>query len=71
MKKILAFVLLAAAAVSALPDPAEAWMCVATSSRARGWGTSGSMVAAKNRALSECAVRTPRGRTCYIRYCRP
>ena len=50
----------------------SAWVCRATSSTGSwgaGWHTS-SLNFAKRRALVECAVRTPRNRTCFIRWCR-
>ncbi|MGD0640114.1 MAG: hypothetical protein ABSC22_05140 [Roseiarcus sp.] len=51
--------------------PAEAWYCSARGSTgATGWGTSANLGYAKTIALRECAVRTPRGATCYIMYCR-
>ena len=34
-----------------------------------GWGRSYNAYRARAIALSQCAVRTPRGYTCYIRYC--
>ena len=58
-------------ALTVMPTSASAWYCRATgSSGAWGWGSSGSLSAAKSRALAECAVRTPRNHVCYIRYCR-
>jgi hypothetical protein len=51
--------------------PAEAWYCSARGTTgATGWGTSGYLATAKTIALRECAVRTPRGATCYIMYCK-
>lgn len=51
--------------------PAAAWYCSARSTTgATGWGTSGYLATAKTIALRECAVRTPRGATCYIMYCK-
>jgi len=38
--------------------------------RAYGWGKSPNLASAKRTALSECAVRTPRGQTCRITSCR-
>ena len=50
---------------------ANAWVCRATSSTgSSGWASSGNLGYARQRALLECAVRTPRGRVCYIRSCR-
>jgi hypothetical protein len=51
--------------------PAEAWYCSARGTTgATGWGTAGYLATAKVIALRECAVRTPRGATCYIMYCK-
>jgi hypothetical protein len=51
--------------------PAAAWYCSARGTTgATGWGTSGYLATAKGIALRECAVRTPRGATCYIMFCR-
>jgi hypothetical protein len=51
--------------------PAEAYYCSARGTTgASGWGRSASLGYAKLIALRECAVRTPRGATCYIMYCR-
>ena len=48
---------------------ASAWTCVARSrTGSYGWGA-GSLGYARGRALVECAVRTPRGYTCYITSC--
>jgi hypothetical protein len=47
----------------------KAWYCFASSPSASGWAT-GSLNAARSAALAQCAVRTPRNQTCYIRYCR-
>ena len=52
------------------PQSAEAYKCYARSSQASGWGYhTHSLNYARRRALSECAVRTPRGYTCYITSC--
>ena len=51
--------------------PAAAWYCSARGTTgASGWGTSAYLATAKGIALRECAVRTPRGATCYIMYCK-
>lgn len=51
--------------------PAAAWYCSARGTTgATGWGTAGYVATAKAIALRECAVRTPRGASCYIMYCR-
>ncbi len=74
MKKYLAVAAVAAAAFSTFsfvsPSTAEAAYCEARSRYASGWGRSQSMSNARQRALYECAVRTPRGYTCYITFCR-
>lgn len=64
----------AAVLFASLPvSQAEArWVCRASSSTGSwgmGWHTS-SKSYARARALLECAARTPRNRTCYIRSCR-
>lgn len=51
------------------PSTAEAAYCTAASPYATGWGQ-GSLSYARARALRECAIRTPRGYTCYITSCR-
>jgi hypothetical protein len=49
---------------------AEAWYCRATSPTGSwGWGTSPSRGRAAGIALSQCAIRTPRGFVCRLRYC--
>ncbi|MCE1234982.1 MAG: hypothetical protein LWW93_01360 [Hyphomicrobiales bacterium] len=55
-------------AVSA--QEAAAWQCTARSRAAMGWGVSSSRSSASQRALRECAVRTPRGMMCRITRCR-
>ena len=73
MKKYLAVAAIAAAAFATTsfvtPSSAEAAYCVARSPYASGWGQ-GSLSYARRRALHECAIRTPRGYTCYITSCR-
>lgn len=73
MKKYLAIAAIAAAAFTtfsfASPSTAEAAYCEARSRFASGWG-SGNLAYARNRALYECSVRTPRGYNCYITHCR-
>ena len=63
---------LAAAAVFLLlsVESASAWTCTATSRYASGWGMSPYRATASSIALSQCAVRTPRGHMCRIRTCR-
>lgn len=51
-------------------DAAGAWTCTATSRVASGWGMSPYRGTAQQIALSQCAVRTPRGLMCRIRTCR-
>jgi hypothetical protein len=51
------------------PTAAHAAYCEARSAYSSGW-VSGSLNYARRRALAECAVRTPRGYTCYITGCR-
>lgn len=70
MIRIAAFVLgLCALAMSS--SEASAWYCRATSgSGAWGWGSSASLYRAQRIALYQCAIRTPRGYVCRIRYCR-
>jgi hypothetical protein len=54
----------------AMSTPAEAFYCSARGTTgATGRGRSGSLGYARAIALRECAVRTPRGATCYIMYC--
>jgi hypothetical protein len=51
---------------------AQAWGCEARSPSSRGWSSGyNSRAQAQRRALQECAVRTPRNRTCRITYCDP
>lgn len=73
MKKYLAIAAAVVAVWSMLsfvaPSPAEAAYCQARSRYATGWG-SGTLTNARRRALYECAIRTPRGYTCYITRCR-
>jgi len=57
-------------AASAYEAAAASWYCTAHSPRAYGWGKSPNLASAKRTALSECAVRTPRGQTCRITSCR-
>ncbi len=48
-----------------------AWTCYANSrTGSYGWAVNRSLHTAQRRALWECARRTPRGYTCYIRSCR-
>lgn len=73
MKKYLAAAAIAFAAFAGssfvTPSTAEAAYCTAASPYATGWGQ-GSLNYARRRALYECAIRTPRGYTCYITSCR-
>jgi len=70
MKKLLTSAVFAASALALMSTEASAWYCRATSSSASGWATRGWVDAAKRAALNQCAIRTPRDQTCYIRYCR-
>lgn len=71
MRQIRTTAILAILASVVMTVDANAWVCRATSSTGSwGWGSSSSLQAARARALAECAVRTPRNRTCYIRSCR-
>lgn len=67
MKKVKALFFFAA--VAAAPLAQAGWYCEAASWSAYGWGSSGSYNGARNRALSECAVRTPSTQYCYITNC--
>jgi hypothetical protein len=73
MKKYLAIAAIAAGAFTTVsfvsPTTAQAAYCEARSAYATGWG-SGNINYARRRALNECAIRTPRGYTCYITGCR-
>ena len=71
MKKLLASAIGAACVLVLVTTEASAWYCRATSPSAYGWGHNYYRSRAAARALAECAVRTPRWQTCYIRYCRP
>ncbi|MCW5681260.1 MAG: hypothetical protein KF794_03385 [Xanthobacteraceae bacterium] len=72
MFKYLAIGLVAAGTfMFATSNDAHAYRCRADSPQAYGWGYhSNSLRYARDRALYECAVRTPRGYTCYITSCR-
>ena len=70
MKSLLAAIVVAATLATAIPSPASACYCSARGTTgASGWGRSGNLGSARIIALRECAVRTPRGATCYIMYC--
>jgi hypothetical protein len=71
MKKFAAITLAAVVLLLMVPGEAAAWYCVARSPSATGWATNSSRARAVRRALRECAVRTPRYQTCYLRYCNP
>ena len=64
--------LVVAAAVAMIPSQASAaWTCGARGTTgATGWGYSVSLYRARRIALANCAVRTPRGYTCYLTGCR-
>ncbi len=60
----------AALILAAWPSEASAWFCRAGSATgAYGWGRSVSLYRAQRIALWQCAIRTPRGVWCHIRYC--
>lgn len=73
MKKYLVIAAVSAAAFTSVsfvtPSTAHAAYCEARSAYATGWG-SGSLYQARRNALHHCAIRTPRGYTCYITGCR-
>jgi hypothetical protein len=70
MKSLLAAIVVVSTLAMAIPSPASAWYCAARGTTgASGWGRSGNLGSARIIALRECAVRTPRGATCYIMYC--
>lgn len=49
---------------------ASAWYCRAVSPTGSwGWGASYNLYSAKRIALRQCAVRTPRGFTCFLQGC--
>lgn len=74
MMKKMALIMASAAAFAALvtaaPSQAYACYCEARSSSAWGWGQHGSCARAQAIALTNCAVRTPRGYYCYVTFCR-
>jgi len=70
IKSVIAVRALAGLLIPAAPTDAAAVTCYAGSRTGSwGWGRAGSLRAAQRRALYECAVRTPRGYTCYITRC--
>lgn len=55
-----------------VPTDASAWYCQARAPNgAWGWGRAVSRLAANRIALTNCAVRTPRGLVCYTTSCVP
>jgi len=71
MRSVCSTGLIVAAVALMAATEANAWVCRATSSTgSSGWGSSSSLGYAQRRALAECAIRTPRGRVCYLRGCR-
>ncbi len=54
---------------AAIPAKAYACYCEARSNYAWGWGQHASCGRAKQIALTQCAVRTPRGAYCYVTFC--
>jgi hypothetical protein len=53
-----------------LTEVAHRWTCIARSRVAYGYGISTSKAVAGRLALSQCAIRTPRGLTCVLTSCR-
>lgn len=71
MRKILP-ILAAFAILALIPTEASAWYCRASSPTGSwGWGRALYQTVAGRIALTNCAVRTPRGFVCYITYCAP
>jgi alpha-tubulin suppressor-like RCC1 family protein len=58
-----------ASVAAAIPAKAYACYCEARSPYAWGWGQHGSCARAQQIALTQCAVRTPRGNYCYVTFC--
>jgi hypothetical protein len=70
MKHVFIALAFAGGMLALASSEASAWFCRAESSTGSyGWARSGSLRAARSRALWECARRTPRNRVCYIVYC--
>ena len=72
MKKttlIIASAVLFAGVITAIPARAYACYCEARSSSAWGWGRHASCARSQQIALNQCALRTPRGRYCYVTFC--
>jgi hypothetical protein len=70
MKTLIALIALTLTALTGLPNDASAWYCRAYSTNgATGWGRASGLDSARVRALYECAIRTPRNHTCYVRFC--
>lgn len=72
MKKtalIIASAAVFAGLATAIPAKAYACYCEARSSYAWGWGQHGYCSRAQQIALSQCAIRTPRGYYCYVTFC--
>ncbi len=71
MKSFLLAMGLATAMLTAVPASAHAWYCYASSpTGSYGWARFRSLRRARRAALYQCAIRTPRGYYCRIRYCR-
>lgn len=71
LKKTAIIAVSAASAMIALSSSAFAYKCQANSPSAWGQGWHNySLSYARKRALSECAIRTPRGQYCRISWCR-
>ncbi len=71
MKNTLPFLVLLVLA-GLIPSEASAWYCRAGSPTGGwGWGQAYYRGGAASIALNNCAVNTPRGFVCRIRYCTP
>ena len=72
MKVFMSALVIAGGFIVMVPTQASAaWTCHASSrTGSYGWAVNRSLRVAQRRALWECARRTPRGYTCYIRRCR-
>jgi hypothetical protein len=70
--KAIIVILTITAGIAMIPSQASAaWTCGARGTTgATGWGYSVSIYRARRIALANCAVRTPRGYTCYLTGCR-
>ncbi len=71
MRRFIASAIIAVGMTAAMSSSALAWACRATSPTSFGVGWNYYRAIAAQRALAECAVRTPRGLVCRLRWCRP